>query len=184
MESDYGRPPAEEALEVFLENSAGGYRADRSDAAEKAVAWNFSNVCTTPTPCCRDRLDSSTAPSFGRSCHTRLGAVDYVTKTCFASRSCVRAWSAPRTPPSSVQQEISFWRAITHPARLLRIESVVSEAHAARLQNLQKVGLHEYPVLILGESGTGKDCGQRACIFSPRKTPFCSRGLFLAGFLR
>src|ERR1700680_1410014 len=102
---------------------------------------------------------------------TRMGAVDYVTKPFRIEELRSRLERAARAVELQQENHILREQLRTRPGFGGVIG--VSERMQRVYKTVQKVSLHEYPVLILGESGTGKGMGAKSVHFSgPRKERF------------
>ena len=98
----------------------------------------------------------------------RLGAVDYVTKPFRIDELRSRLESAARAVELQQENRLLREQLRTKPGFGGLIG--VSERMQRVYKIVQKVSLHEYPVLILGESGTGKELVAKSIHFSgPRK---------------
>src|SRR5438105_8106410 len=86
---------------------------------------------------------------------TRLGAVDYVTKPFRIEELRSRLERAARAVELQQENQLLREQLRTRPGFGGLIG--LSERMQRVYKIIQKVGLHEYPVLILGESGTGKE---------------------------
>src|SRR5260370_23190983 len=99
---------------------------------------------------------------------TRLGAVDYVTKPFLIEELRSRLQRAARAVQLQQENHLLREQLRTRPGFGGLIG--VSERMQRVYKIVQKVTLHEYPVLILGESGTGKELVAKSVHFSgPRK---------------
>ena len=99
---------------------------------------------------------------------TRLGAVDYVTKPFRIEELRARLERAARAVELQQENQLLREQLRTRPGFGGLIG--VSERMQRVYKIIQKVSLHEYPVLILGESGTGKEMVAKSIHFSgPRK---------------
>jgi DNA-binding NtrC family response regulator len=99
---------------------------------------------------------------------TRLGAVDYVTKPFRIDELRSRLEHAARAVELQQENQLLREQLRTKPGFGGLIG--VSERMQRVYKIVQKVSLHEYPVLILGESGTGKELVAKSVHFSgPRK---------------
>src|SRR4029077_2632998 len=99
---------------------------------------------------------------------TRLGAVDYVTNPFRMEELRSRLERAARAV--ELQQENQLLREQLRPRPRFAGRIAVSDRMQRVYKIVQKVTLHEYPVLILGESGTGKELVAKSMHFSgPRK---------------
>src|ERR1700719_303464 len=99
---------------------------------------------------------------------TRLGAVDYVTKPFRIEELRARLERAARAVELQQENYLLREQLRTRPGFGGLIG--VSERMQRVYKIVQKVSLHEYPVLILGESGTGKELVAKSVHFSgPRK---------------
>jgi len=99
---------------------------------------------------------------------TRLGAVDYVTKPFRIEELRARLERAARAVELQQENQLLREQLRTRPGFGGLIG--VSERMQRVYKIIQKVSLHEYPVLILGESGTGKELVAKSVHFSgPRK---------------
>src|SRR6202790_5233945 len=99
---------------------------------------------------------------------TRLGAVDYVTKPFRIEELRARLERAARAVELQQENQLLREQLRTRPGFGGLIG--VSERMQRVYKIVQKVTLHEYPVLILGESGTGKEMVAKSVHFSgPRK---------------
>src|SRR5256714_1189852 len=99
---------------------------------------------------------------------TRLGAVDYVTKPFRIEELRSRLERAARAVELQQENQLLREQLRTRPGFGGLIG--LSERMQRVYKIIQKVGLHEYPVLILGESGTGKELVAKSVHFSgPRK---------------
>src|SRR5246500_395237 len=99
---------------------------------------------------------------------TRLGAVDYVTKPFRIEELRSRLERAARAVDLQQENQLLREQLRTRPGFGGLIG--LSERMQRVYKIIQKVGLHEYPVLILGESGTGKELVAKSVHFSgPRK---------------
>src|SRR5690349_10773885 len=99
---------------------------------------------------------------------TRLGAIDYVTKPFRIEELRSRLERAARAV--ELQQENRLLREQLHTRPGFGGLIGVSERMQRVYKVIQKVSLHDYPVLILGESGTGKELVAKSVHFSgPRK---------------
>src|SRR6266852_3848136 len=95
---------------------------------------------------------------------TRLGAVDYVTKPFRIEELRTRLERAVRAVELQQENQLLREQLRTRPGFGGLIG--VSERMQRVYKIIQKVSLHEYPVLILGESGTGKELVARSVHFS------------------
>jgi len=95
---------------------------------------------------------------------TRLGAVDYVTKPFRIEELRTRLERAARAVELQQENQLLREQLRTRPGFGGLIG--VSERMQRVYKIIQKVSLHEYPVLILGESGTGKELVARSVHFS------------------
>src|SRR5579859_3543914 len=99
---------------------------------------------------------------------TRLGAVDYVTKPFRIDELRSRLERAAHAVELQQENHVLREQLRTRPGFGGLIG--VSERMQRVYKIIQKVSLHEYPVLILGESGTGKELVAKSVHFSgPRK---------------
>src|SRR6266478_505978 len=99
---------------------------------------------------------------------TRLGAVDYVTKPFRIEELRSRLERAARA--AELQQENHLLREQLRTRPGFGGLIGLSERMQRVYKIIQRVSLHEYPVLILGESGTGKELVAKSVHFSgPRK---------------
>jgi two-component system response regulator HydG len=99
---------------------------------------------------------------------TRLGAVDYVTKPFRIEELRSRLERAARAVALQQENQLLREQLRTRPGFGGLIG--VSERMQRVYKVIQKVTMHEYPVLILGESGTGKELVAKSVHFSgPRK---------------
>ena len=99
---------------------------------------------------------------------TRLGAVDYVTKPFRIDELRSRLERAAHAVELQQENHVLREQLRTRPGFGGLIG--VSESMQRVYKIIQKVSLHEYPVLILGESGTGKELVAKSVHFSgPRK---------------
>src|ERR1700716_683720 len=99
---------------------------------------------------------------------TRMGAVDYVTKPFRIEELRSRLERAARAVELQQENQLLREQLRTRPGFGGLIG--VSERMQRVYKTIQKVSLHEYPVLILGESGTGKELVAKSVHFSgPRK---------------
>jgi len=99
---------------------------------------------------------------------TRLGAVDYVTKPFRIEELRSRLERAARAVELQQENQLLREQLRTRPGFGGLIG--LSERMQRVYKIIQKVSLHEYPVLILGESGTGKELVAKSVHFSgPRK---------------
>src|ERR1700675_3079280 len=98
----------------------------------------------------------------------RLGAVDYVTKPFRLEELRSRLERAARAVELQQENHLLREQLRTRPGFGGLIG--LSERMQRVYKIIQKVSLHEYPVLILGESGTGKELVAKSVHFSgPRK---------------
>jgi DNA-binding NtrC family response regulator len=95
---------------------------------------------------------------------TRLGAVDYVTKPFRIEELRTRLERAAKAVELQQENQLLREQLRTRPGFGGLIG--VSERMQRVYKVIQKVSLHEYPVLILGESGTGKELVARSVHFS------------------
>src|SRR5712664_1052905 len=95
---------------------------------------------------------------------TRLGAVDYVTKPFRIEELRSRLERAARAVELQQENQLLREQLRTRPGFGGLIG--LSERMQRVYKIIQKVSLHEYPVLILGESGTGKELVARSVHFS------------------
>src|SRR3984893_6922449 len=99
---------------------------------------------------------------------TRFGAVDYVTKAFRIEE--LRSRLERAAGAVEVQQENHLLREQLRTRPGFGGLIGVSERMQRVYKVIQKVSLHEYPVLVLGESGTGKELVAKSVHFSgPRK---------------
>lgn len=99
---------------------------------------------------------------------TRLGAVDYVTKPFRIEELRSRLERAARAVELQLENNLLREQLRTRPGFGGLIG--VSERMQRVYKIIQKVTLHDYPVLVLGESGTGKELVAKSVHFSgPRK---------------
>src|SRR5579863_6162583 len=99
---------------------------------------------------------------------TRMGAIDYVTKPFRIEELQARLERASRAVELQQENQLLREQLRTRPGFGGLIG--VSERMQRVYKIIQKVSLHEYPVLILGESGTGKELVAKSIHFSgPRK---------------
>jgi DNA-binding NtrC family response regulator len=99
---------------------------------------------------------------------TKLGAADYVTKPFRIEELRSRLDRAARAVELQQENQLLREQLRTRPGFGGLIG--VSERMQRVYKVIQKVSLHEYPVLILGESGTGKELVAKSVHFSgPRK---------------
>src|ERR1700675_946954 len=99
---------------------------------------------------------------------TRLGASDYVTKPFRIEELRSRLERAARAVELQQENQLLREQLRTRPGFGGLIG--ISERMQRDYKIVQKVTLHEYPVLILGESGTGKELVAKSVHFSgPRK---------------
>jgi DNA-binding NtrC family response regulator len=99
---------------------------------------------------------------------TRLGAVDYVTKPFRIEELRSRLERAARAVELQQENQLLREQLRTRPGfgGLIGLSERMQRVYKV----IQKVSLHEYPVLILGESGTGKELVAKSVHFSgPRK---------------
>jgi len=103
---------------------------------------------------------------------TRMGAADYVTKPFLLEELRSRLERVARA--ADLQQENRLLREQLRTRPGFGGLIGLSERMQRVYKMIEKVSLHEYPVLILGESGTGKELVARSIHFSgPRKNkPF------------
>src|ERR1700674_3865078 len=157
---------AEEALEV-LENSAVDIlltdlmlqRTSGMDLLQRVHDTNPALPVIVLTQ--YGTIDSAVAA-------TRLGAVDYVTKPFRIEELRSRLERAARAVELQQENHLLREQLRTRPGFGGLIG--VSERMQRVYKVIQKVSLHEYPVLILGESGTGKELVAKSVHFSgPRK---------------
>src|ERR1700720_1644255 len=95
---------------------------------------------------------------------TRLGAVDYVTKPFRIEELRSRLERAARAVELQQENHLLREQLRTRPGFGGLIG--LSERMQRVYKTVQKVSLHEYPVLILGESGTGKELVARSVHYS------------------
>lgn len=99
---------------------------------------------------------------------TRLGAVDYVTKPFRIEELRSRLERAARAVELQQENQLLREQLRTRPGfgGLIGVSDRMQRVYKI----IQKVSLHDYPVLILGESGTGKELVAKSVHFSgPRK---------------
>jgi len=99
---------------------------------------------------------------------TRLGAVDYVTKPFRIDELRSRLERVARAVELQQENRLLREQLRTRPGfgGLIGVSMKMQRVY----KMIEKVSLHEYPVLILGESGTGKELVARSIHFSgPRK---------------
>ena len=99
---------------------------------------------------------------------TRLGAIDYVTKPFRIEELRSRLDHAARAVELQQENQLLREQLRTRPGfgGLIGLSERMQRVYKV----IQKVSLHEYPVLILGESGTGKELVAKSVHFSgPRK---------------
>jgi len=99
---------------------------------------------------------------------TRLGAVDYVTKPFRIEELRSRLERVARAVELQQENRLLREQLRTRPGfgGLIGVSMKMQRVY----KMIEKVSLHEYPVLILGESGTGKELVARSIHFSgPRK---------------
>ncbi len=157
---------AEEALEV-LENSAvdivlTDLMLQQSSGLELLKRVHDSNPMLPVIVLTQyGTIDSAVAA-------TRLGAVDYVTKPFRIEELRSRLERAARAVELQQENQLLREQLRTRPGFGGLIG--LSERMQRVYKIIQKVSLHEYPVLILGESGTGKELVAKSVHFSgPRK---------------
>ena len=112
---------------------------------------------------------------------TRLDALDYVTKPVRVEELRSRLERAAHAVELQQENRLLREQLRTRPGfgGLIGVSSKMQRVY----KMIEKVSLHEYPVLILGESGTGKEMVARSIHYAgPRKRPaFRPGGLFLSG---
>lgn len=99
---------------------------------------------------------------------TRLGALDYVTKPFRVEELRSRLERAAHAVELQQKNRLLREQLRTRPGfgGLIGVSSKMQRVY----KMIEKVSLHEYPVLILGESGTGKEMVARSIHYSgPRK---------------
>src|ERR1700674_947235 len=99
---------------------------------------------------------------------TRLGALEYVTKPFRVEELRSRLERAARAVELQQENRLLCEQLRTKPGfgGLIGVSSKMQRVY----KMIEKVSLHEYPVLILGESGTGKEMVARSIHYSgPRK---------------
>jgi DNA-binding NtrC family response regulator len=94
---------------------------------------------------------------------TRMGAADYVTKPFHVEDLRTRLMRAARDVDLNRENQLLREQLRTRPGFGGLIG--VSERMQRVYKMIEKVSLHEYPVLILGESGTGKELVARSIHF-------------------
>jgi DNA-binding NtrC family response regulator len=95
---------------------------------------------------------------------TRMGAIDYVTKPFRIEELRARLERASRAVELQQENQLLREQLRTRPGFGGLIG--LSERMQRVYKTIQKVSLHEYPVLILGESGTGKELVARSVHYS------------------
>src|ERR1700728_168181 len=95
---------------------------------------------------------------------TRMGAIDYVTKPFRIEELRARLERASRAVELQQENQLLREQLRTRPGFGGLIG--VSERMQRVYKTIQKVSLHDYPVLVLGESGTGKELVARSVHFS------------------
>jgi len=95
---------------------------------------------------------------------TRLGAVDYVTKPFRIEELRSRLERAARAVELQQENQLLREQLRTRPGfgGLIGLSERMQRVYKV----IQKVSLHDYPVLILGESGTGKELVAKSVHFS------------------